>query len=103
MQELIPLVRHTAVSPGQISVGVLHLYILVTVPQLTLHASIATLVPLVLLHRTLAPVLIPRFVHGCFLPSLNYDTLNVASRTQIHQARTIAPPGEFPASMAQYV
>jgi hypothetical protein len=60
-------VRHTAVSPGQISVGVLHLCILVTVPQLTLHASIATLVPLVLLLRTLAPVLIPRFVHGCFL------------------------------------
>ena len=36
---IIPLVRHTAVSPGQISVSVLHLCILVTVPQLTLHAS----------------------------------------------------------------
>jgi hypothetical protein len=46
----IPLGQHTAVSPGQISVSVLQLCILVTVPQLTLHAGVATLVLLVLLH-----------------------------------------------------
>jgi hypothetical protein len=65
--------QQTAGSPGQISVSVLQLCILITVPQLTLHASIATLILLVLLHRALAPILIPRFVHGCFVP-FNYDS-----------------------------
>ena len=51
--------------------------ILITVPQLTLHASIANLILLVLLHRSLAPILILRFVHGCFL-LLNYGALNTA-------------------------
>jgi hypothetical protein len=55
------------VSPGQISVGILQLCILITVPQLTLHTGIATLILLVLLHRSLAPILILRFFHGCFL------------------------------------
>jgi hypothetical protein len=58
-------------SPGQISVSVLQLYILITMPQLTLHASVANLILLVLLHRALTPILIFRFVHGCFL-LLNY-------------------------------
>jgi hypothetical protein len=48
-------------------------------PQLTWHASIATLILLVLLYRSLAPILILRFVHGCFL-LLNYDALNTARR-----------------------
>src|ERR1700674_4780670 len=55
------------VSPRQIRISVLQLCILITVPQLTLQASIAPLVLRVLLHRALAPILIPRFVHGCFL------------------------------------
>src|ERR1700730_15053294 len=55
------------VSPGQISVSVLQLYILITVPQLTLHISVAGLILLVLLHRALTSILIFRFVHGCFL------------------------------------
>jgi hypothetical protein len=84
--------QHTAVSPGQISVGVLQLCILITVSQLTLHAGIATLVPLVLLHRALAPILIPRFVHGCFLPSLNYDTLNMGPPDSPQWKRRIALP-----------
>ena len=46
-------------------------------PQLTWHTSIATLILLVLLYRSLAPILILRFVHGCFL-LLNYDALNTA-------------------------
>jgi hypothetical protein len=44
-----------------------------------LHASIDTLVVLVLLHCALAPILIVRFVHGCFL-LLNYGALNTARR-----------------------
>jgi hypothetical protein len=68
----VPRVGSTRqVSPGQIRISVLQLCILVTVPQLTLHASIATFILLVLLHRALAPILIRRFVHGCFL-LLNY-------------------------------
>src|ERR1700732_3625521 len=64
------------VSPGQIRISVLQLCILITVPQLTLHATIATLVLGVLLCCALAPILISRFVHGYFLPSLNSGTLN---------------------------
>jgi hypothetical protein len=60
------------VSPGQIRISVLQLCILITVPQLTLHAGVATLVLRILFRRALAPILIPRFVHGGFLSSLNY-------------------------------
>jgi Phage integrase family len=63
------------VSPGQIRISVLQLCILITVPQLTLHTGIATLVLRILFHRALAAILISRFVHGGFLASLNYSTL----------------------------
>jgi hypothetical protein len=53
-------------SPGQIGVGIFQLFVLITVPQLTLHASIAAFILLVLLYRSLAPILILRFVHECF-------------------------------------
>src|ERR1700674_1685337 len=67
------------VSPRQIRISVLQLCILITVPQLTLQASIAPLVLRVLLHRALAPILIPRFVHGCFLLT-QLGPLNPAGR-----------------------
>jgi hypothetical protein len=54
-------------SPAQVSVGVFQLFILVTVPQLTLYADIAAFIVLVLFHRSLAPILILRFFHGRFL------------------------------------
>jgi hypothetical protein len=48
------------------------------VSQLTLHAGIAflALILWILLRRALAPILILRFVHGCFLSLLHYGSLN---------------------------
>ena len=72
--------RHTAqpreISPTQIGIRILQLCVLFTVPQLTLHAGVAALVLRVLLCRALAPILIPRLAPECFLPPLNFGTLD---------------------------
>jgi len=64
------------VSSGQIRTRILQLCELFTVPQLTLHAGVATFVLRVLFCRALAPILIARSVPECFLPTLNFDTLD---------------------------
>jgi hypothetical protein len=52
-------------SPRQTAVGVLQLFIFVTMAQLTRHAAIATLVFLIPLRSTFASVLVIRFIHLC--------------------------------------
>jgi hypothetical protein len=81
--------QNKAISSSQIRVRVLQLYVLITVTKLTLHASIATLILLVLLHRALAPILILRFVHGCFLLlsyGANVPRSRVAKMFSVHYA-----------------
>jgi hypothetical protein len=56
---------HNVFSPRQTAVGVLQLFIFVTMAQLTRHAAIATLVFLIPLRSTFASVLVIRFIHEC--------------------------------------
>jgi hypothetical protein len=58
------MLHHARFLPGEITVSVLQLCILVPVAQLTLHAGIAVSVLWILLRRALPPILIPLLPAG---------------------------------------